>query len=236
MYQLSSSILGTFEDCPLCFYMDRKFKIARPRGIYPSLPNGVDGILKDSVNGHRAAGTLPEALASMPELKDCVLFSDLTRLKKMRNWKTNPYNLTYSRGTVVGALDDALVHGPTGTLIPLDFKTKGTAPDQAYCEKYYTRQLNIYNRMIEKHDGKTLPFGVLLYFWPIADNVDMCKFDTKAFIVPTNHAEVDPFVESAFDVLDMPEPPAPGANCEYCRHRDLMNGQLNRLSGSAPEK
>lgn len=232
MHQLSASALGTFEDCHLCFFMDRRLKIPRPRGIYPSLPNGVDGILKDSLHPYRAAGTLPASLAAMPELKDCVLFDDLARLKKMRNWKTNPMNLIYTRGTVVGALDDALIHLPTDTLIPLDYKTKGTKPSQEDCVRYYTRQLNIYNRMIEKSQTKIFPFGVLLYFWPVADEVSMCKFETQAFIVPTNPADVDPFVESAFDVLEKPTIPTPGANCEYCKHRAAVNGYLTNSSSS----
>ena len=160
--QLSSSALSLYNDCPRCFYLDRKFKLPRPRGIFSSLPIGIDKILKEKLDTFR--GSLPPQL-QVKELEGFELYTG-SELSKMRNWKTNPLKMKDAEGnTIVGAFDD-LLHNPEKDLYAiLDVKTKGSRPDQAYCEKYYQKQVDIYSRFLEV-GGKTLaPFAVLLYFW-----------------------------------------------------------------------
>src|SRR3990167_3114800 len=129
--QLSYSALSIFRDCKLCFYNDRIKKLSRPRGIFSSLPNGIDGLLKKKLEVYR--GSLPPVL-NVPELQGFQLYAG-TDLAKMRNWKTNPLKMQDTKGNIiVGAFDDLLFNPNTQEYAFLDYKTKGTEPDQAYCE------------------------------------------------------------------------------------------------------
>ena len=46
-YKLSPSALNLFLNCPKCFWLDRNKGKKRPRGIYPSLPGGMDAVIKN---------------------------------------------------------------------------------------------------------------------------------------------------------------------------------------------
>ena len=62
-YKLSPSSLNLLEDCPRCFWLNIMKKISRPSGAFPSLPSGVDKILKEHFDSFMRKGKLP------PELK-----------------------------------------------------------------------------------------------------------------------------------------------------------------------
>ena len=53
---LSPSQLGLFKECPRCFWMGKVKGIGRPRGIFPSLPGGMDNVIKPHFDRYRAAG------------------------------------------------------------------------------------------------------------------------------------------------------------------------------------
>ena len=46
-YKLSPSSLSLLSDCPRCFWLQLNKGVKRPEGIFPSLPSGIDRILKD---------------------------------------------------------------------------------------------------------------------------------------------------------------------------------------------
>lgn len=46
IYKFSPSKLNLVKDCPRCFWLEYNKKFRRPRGIFPSLPSGMDQILK----------------------------------------------------------------------------------------------------------------------------------------------------------------------------------------------
>ena len=76
---LSPSALNLFLECPRCFWLDRNKRISRPRGIFPSLPGGMDTVIKSYFDTYRLKNELP------PEIKDRVkgkLVSDIGRLNK----------------------------------------------------------------------------------------------------------------------------------------------------------
>ncbi len=45
-YKLSPSSINLFLECPRCFWLQLVKKITRPQGAFPSLPSGMDRILK----------------------------------------------------------------------------------------------------------------------------------------------------------------------------------------------
>src|SRR3989344_94866 len=82
-YKLSPSSMNLIEDCPRCFWLQVVKKISRPAAPFPSLPSGVDKMLKEHFDRFRDRSDLP------PELKshnlDARLFEDKHLLAKWRN-------------------------------------------------------------------------------------------------------------------------------------------------------
>src|SRR3990167_4472305 len=216
--QLSNSSLNIFKECPRCFYIDRIYKSARPRGIFSSLPNAIDGILKDKLEAYR--GGLPPSLVKYPELNGFELYNG-SDLKKMRNWKTNPLKMQDAKGnTIVGAFDDLLYNPKTAAFAILDYKTKGSKPDQAYCEKYYQQQVDIYSRFLEAGGKVLAPFAVLLYFWsePSVSEIQidsLVSFDCQPFFLKPDPAAAEELFKEAVDCLEGQLPGHEPA-CEYC--------------------
>jgi len=46
-YKFSPSSLSLLKDCPRCFWLKFNKNITRPESIFPSLPSGMDKILKE---------------------------------------------------------------------------------------------------------------------------------------------------------------------------------------------
>lgn len=220
--QLSYSSLSVLKDCPRCFWLERNEKIMRPRGIFSSLPNGVDKILKEKLEVYR--GSLPPALECCPELKGFQLYSG-SDLSKMRNWKTNPLRMEDSSGNIlVGAFDDLLYNPTTQEYAVLDYKTKGSEPDQAYCEQYYQTQIDIYTNFLRLGGKKTASFGVLFYFWSIPGGNSLVDFKQKPFFLTPNIEAAEILFKNAIDVLNSPLPES-SEKCEYCKHHKALSGR-----------
>ncbi|MCR4368692.1 MAG: PD-(D/E)XK nuclease family protein [archaeon] len=138
-YRFSPSSLSLLKECPKCFWMHFNQGIKRPSTIFPSLPSGMDRILKEHFDAFRDRGKLP------PELKELegevMLFPDKKLLEEWRNnfvgirWKDAQGN-AYS-----GAIDNLLIKGDK--LIVLDYKTRGY-PVKEDTHEYYRDQMHIY--------------------------------------------------------------------------------------------
>ncbi len=84
MIRLSPSKLNILTDCPRCFWDQEVRGVKRPRGPFPSLPGGIDRVVKDHCDAHRSAGTLPPPLVG----RVCGnLFPDQMQLDLWRNWR-----------------------------------------------------------------------------------------------------------------------------------------------------
>src|SRR3989338_5382367 len=139
-YKFSPSSLSLLKECPRCFWLQFNKGIKRPEGIFPSLPSGMDRVLKEHFDSFMEKGELP------PELKDCnddcKLFDDKEKLKVWRSnlkgiqWKDKEDDL------FKGAVDNILVKGKK--LIVLDYKTRGF-PLKEDTAEHYQDQLDIYN-------------------------------------------------------------------------------------------
>lgn len=220
--QLSYSALGVFKDCPRCFWLDRNKKLLRPRGIFSSLPTGIDGLLKEQLEPYRGK-RLPES-TEYKQLDGFILYAG-DDLKKMRNWKTNPLKMTDPKGNIiVGAFDDLLHNPETDEYAFLDYKTKGSEPDQAYCEKYYQTQVDIYTRFLILGGKKVASFGVFFYFWPVALPGGLIEFMSKPFFITPHPEAAEQLFVDAIGCLEGPLP-QPSNVCVYCEyHRQLATG------------
>jgi len=83
MIKLSPSKLNLFLDCPLCFWLEVNKGVKRPAGVFPSLPGGMDLVLKKYYDRFR--GGLPPELIGRVNGK---LLADEDLIKRFRNWRT----------------------------------------------------------------------------------------------------------------------------------------------------
>ncbi|MBD3271557.1 MAG: hypothetical protein GF384_03345 [Elusimicrobia bacterium] len=211
-FRFSPSALSLMNDCPRCFWLEKNKGVKRPRGIFPSLPGGMDLVIKTYLDTYREKNIMP------PEITDILpgkLFPDTKTLNKWRSWRLT--DLVYhdpDNGSVLsGALDDCLVDNDI--YIPLDYKTRGSAliDDPA---KYYQIQLDAYTLMLESKGFKTNNTAYLLYFWPeLVKENGMIRFAVTPYKINTNSNTTKQLIKTAVDCLNN-NMPAASPRCEYC--------------------
>ena len=210
--RLSPSALNLFLQCPRCFWLEKNKHIKRPRGIFPSLPSGMDSVIKKYFDSFRVKGDMP------PEIKGKMrgeLFSDISTLDKWRNWrKSDLHYEDMESGTIlVGALDDCLVED--GFYIPLDYKTRGYKL-KGDPRRYYQNQLDCYCLMLDYSCFKTKGLAYLLYYWPeeVQQN-GIVRFHVEPIKIETNIESAKKTVKDAVKLLSLPMPKS-NPDCEYC--------------------
>jgi len=210
--RLSPSSLNLFLECPRCFWLQVNENIHRPRGAFPSLPTGMDGVIKDYFDKYREKDELPPEIQGKVEGK---LLHDHKLLNKWRNWRTGlEYKDEELNVVLFGALDDCLEDN--GKYMPLDYKTKGFAPKDGDSEKYYGNQLDCYSLLLEGNGYPVGNNGYLIYYYP--EHVE--ENGTVIFNVEPIKLKIDPnrakkTLEEALKLLSGPIPPH-HLECEYC--------------------
>ena len=107
-YKLSPSSLSLMQECPRCFWLDKHGVWKRPASIFPSLPSGMDGILKVHFDKFRDKGILPPELCDNGECKNMKLFNDR---EKLQTWRNNFKGISWidKEGNILhGAVDNIL--------------------------------------------------------------------------------------------------------------------------------
>jgi len=209
---LSPSALSLFLECPLCFWLEKNAGIKRPRGIFPSLPGGMDAAIKAYFDGYRIRGELPPEITGKVRGK---LFPESKILARWRSWRTTElrYEDAALNAALSGALDDCLVED--GVHIPVDYKTRGydLKEDSA---TYYQTQLDCYCLILESSGYATGGFAYLIYYWPAeVREGGLVKFNVRPMKIETNIASAKKTFQDAVRLLRSPPPPAASV-CEYC--------------------
>ena len=162
-FKLSPSSLNLMKECPRCFWLAQHKVWKRPAGIFPSLPSGMDGILKIHFDKFRDKEELPPELCNNGECKNMKLFDDEEKLKI---WRSNFKGISFTdkEGNILhGAVDNILQKGKK--LIILDYKTRGF-PLKEDTAEHYQNQLDIYNFLLRKNDYETEDYSFLLFYVP----------------------------------------------------------------------
>jgi len=209
---LSPSRLSLFLECPRCFWLDINRGVKRPSGIFPSLPSGMDSILKKYFDGFRCNGCLP------PELEDKLkghLFDDM---EKLNIWRNNFKGLQYidekSGIGLRGALDDLFVTDDK-LFVPLDFKTRGF-PLKEDTHEHYQHQMDIYCFLLDVNGNKTGNFACLLFYHPIMVEDDgRVKFKSDFVKVKTSKENGEKMFMNAIEVI-LGEEPECKEGCPFC--------------------
>lgn len=231
MISLSPSKLNLMKDCPRCFYDSYCLKIPRPRGMFSTLPGGMDRILKPRYDAYRLQQKLP------PEIEDVMagshLFGDTLRLKKMRTWQGKGLQTMLFDGEVklIGGLDDVLV-SPEKLFSPLDYKTKGFEPKDSGAQ-YYQTQVDCYSLMLERNGFKVANEAWLVYYYPLAANAGdgfsmsmgtNISFGCKCYKLQCSQERALGTIRKAADILLGGVRPAAAPECEYCKMIEAKKG------------
>ena len=198
------------KECPRCFWLRFNKGIKRPEAGFPTLPAGMDRILKMHFDSFRDRGQLPPELH---ELKGVKLFNDVELLEVWRNnfkgiqWTDKEGNLFR------GAVDNILQKGKK--LIVLDYKTRGYPLKEDTAENYQD-QLDIYNFLLRKNGYETEDYAYLLFYHPnkVDDDGDVV-FNTDLVDRKISVKNAERIFKEALDVLkgEMPES---GKECGFC--------------------
>jgi len=218
--KISPSTINLFKDCPRCFYLHLIKNIKRPQGIFPSLPGGMDKILKEHFDRFMEKGQLPPELREGECAKNkCKLYNDKENLKIWRNnFKGIQYLHKKSNILVRGAVDNLLEKD--GKLIVLDYKTRGY-PLKEDTHEHYITQMDIYNFLLRKNGYKTEDYTYLLFYYPnkVTETGEVI-FDTKLIKIKTSVKRAEKVINDAIDVLLSDKEPKASEGCEYCKLRD----------------
>lgn len=218
-YKFSPSSLSLLKECPRCFWLAFNKNIKRPAGIFPSLPSGMDGILKKHFDKFMEKGELPPELEELNG--DVKLFDDAELLKI---WRSNFKGIQWTdkEGNLFrGAVDNILKKG--NKLIVLDYKTRGY-PLKEDTAEHYQDQLDIYNFLLRKNGYETENFAYLLFYHPnkVNDNGDVV-FHTDLVKISIKNAER--IFNEAVETLegDMPKP---SDECQFCKWVDSCKWEV----------
>jgi len=216
-YKFSPSSLSLLKECPRCFWLRFNKNIKRPAGIFPSLPSGMDKILKVHFDSFIEKNHLPPELK---ELENVKLFDDKVLLKEWRSnfkgirWEDEKDNLFR------GAVDNILKKG--NKLIVLDYKTRGY-PLKEDTAEHYQDQLDIYNLLLRKNGYGTEDYAYLLFYHP--DKVNEkgnVVFNTDLVKMKINIKNAENIFKKALDILEGDIPKA-AEDCEFCKWNEELN-------------
>ncbi|MEM4282541.1 MAG: PD-(D/E)XK nuclease family protein [Candidatus Woesearchaeota archaeon] len=227
-YNFTASTLNILDECPRCFWLHFKKGIVRPRGAFPTLPSGIDRIIKEHFDSFRSKNELPPMLAQLKGKAN--LFKEYSLLSVWRN-NLKGLNWKDDKGSVIkGAIDDLLI--VDDKLVVLDFKTRGSAAKENTID-YYLPQLSIYNFLLRNNGHKTHDYAYLLFLHPegilssnektsIAFHSDLRKVEIKA-------DDAVALIKRAYQILEGGIPKQ-SESCEYCRYV----GEIKKKAPLAP--
>jgi len=209
------------EECPRCFWLTQHKVWKRPTGIFPSLPSGMDSILKNHFDKFMKKGVLPPELSDNGECKGCRLFDDIDKLKVWRN-NLKGISWTDKEGNILhGAVDNLLVKGKK--IIVLDYKTRGF-PLKEDTAEHYQQQLNIYNYLLRKNGYETEDYAFLLFYVPkeVAETGEVI-FDTQLIKMKIDVNEAEKYWKKGLKILESPCPKKHEEESDKCSWCELIN-------------
>jgi CRISPR/Cas system-associated exonuclease Cas4 (RecB family) len=221
-FKLSPSSINIMLECPRCFWLQIVKKIKRPAGIFPSLPSGMDKILKIHFDKFMEKGELPPEIKEYGLNQGYKLFDDKAKLDI---WRNNLRGIQYKDKTsgilLRGAVDNILSLGQK--LVVLDYKTRGY-PLKEDTHKHYQTQLDIYNFLLRKNGHETEDYSYLLFYYPKeVTSTGEVIFDNELKKMKTSASNGEKVFKEAIKILEMKEPPPSSEDCEYCGYRGCFN-------------
>lgn len=216
--KLSPSSLNLFIECPRCFWLQIVKGIRRPDTPFPSLPSGMDRILKDHFDSFMEKGLLPPELMQQDCINGkCKLYDDQ---EKMKIWRSNFKGIQFfdeKSGILFrGAVDNILVKD--SKLIVLDYKTRGY-PVKEDTHEHYIFQMDCYNFLLRKNGYSTEDYTYLLFYHPkeVLPTGEVI-FNTDLIKIKTDPSRAEKVFKKAVKVIQGEEPKS-SEDCGFCKLR-----------------
>ena len=215
-FKLSPSSIRIMIECPRCFWLQLKKRIRRPETIFPSLPSGMDKVLKEHFDRFMEKGELPPEIREHGIANGYRLFNDKQKLSIWRDALHGgiQYKDNTSGMLLRGAIDNLLSNG--NKIIVLDYKTRGY-PLKEDTAEYYQEQMDIYNFLLRKNGYETEDYAYLLFYYPkeVMENGEVI-FDTKLIKLSTSMHRGEKLFNDAIEILQSDEVPEASDECKFC--------------------
>lgn len=221
-FKISRSSIELFNECPKCFYIDRKLGVGRPPGFPFNLNSAVDSLLKKEFDIYRSKRE-PHPLMISHHIK-AIPFEH----PELEKWRENFVGLQYHHEAtnliVTGAVDDLWINEKE-ELIVVDYKSTSKNSDITSLDEYwhggYKRQMEVYQWLLLQKGFSVSP----TCYWVYA-NGDRTpeRFDATLrfrMTVISYQGKTD-WVERAIrnikTCLDSDSPPPAATKCAYCSY------------------
>ncbi len=217
-YKLSPSSINLMLECPLCFWLQIVKKIKRPDTPFPSLPSGMDRVLKSHFDRFMGESKLPPDLDALQEADDYRLFDDTEKLAQWRNNFKGIQYLDENSGVLLrGAIDNLLVKGKK--LVVLDYKTRGY-PVKEDTHEHYRTQMDLYNFLLRKNGYETEDYAYLLFYYPeTLTGSGEVIFNKELIKMQTDPERGEKSFNEAIRILGLKDPPDSGPSCGFCKFK-----------------
>lgn len=220
LIKISPSGVSYLMECPRCLWLHFNEDKKRPRGVFPSLPDGMDNVFKKYFDEYRGKGELP------PEIDGRVEGRLFDNVKQLNSWR----DFNFGRGgirteipelnmVISGAIDDLLV-APDGKFVPFDFKTRGY-PTKEDTHEHYRSQLDLYALLFQRNGFEPAGYGYLLFFWPETYGLGMANFKTNLVKMDVSPSRALSILERVRGII-VGEKPSQHEACEYCLYREAL--------------
>ena len=201
--KLSPTSLNLYLECPRCFWLHFNKKIRRPSGPFPSLPGGMDQVLKIYFDEYRGTEILPPIVAEKLQGK---LMDPLPKSLMLTDKGV--------RAILTGKLDEALDLGG-GKFAVVDHKTRGWAPKEDPLPMYQL-QMDAYDLLLRENGYDTNNQAYLVYYYPTPGQLhDNFPFAVSVHELTTNPDRARQVLHDAVNVL-RGELPDSVKTCAYC--------------------
>ena len=233
-FAISRSKIENFVQCPRCFVLDRRHKVAVPSGPSFTLNSAVDSLLKKEFDRHREAGTVHPILKQLGV--ELIPFKN----ENIDTWRENFKGVRYlherTNLEVFGAVDDLWLNAE-GEIVVVDYKStaKASPVEELGNEVWhdaYRRQIEVYQWLLRQLGYKVSSTGYWLYETARnnADSFDQkLEFDARLIAHQGSTHWVEWILHDIKKALDSDALPWSNDNCGVCRYFDA------RTSVTRPE-
>lgn len=221
-FKLSRAKIELFNECPCCFYMDRKLGLSQPPGFPFNLNSAVDALLKKEFDFYREKAQphtlmLKHAIEAVPFQHD-----------QLNDWRNNRRGVTYlhepTQFIVTGSVDDLWV-SKDGEIFVVDYKATSKKEEvtiDADWQISYKRQMEVYQWLLRKNGFKVSNTGYFVYCNGKKDldgfNARL-EFDISVIPYKGNDSWIEPNLLEIRSSLMSDEIPSPSTSCNLCKYR-----------------